>query len=241
MTECDYPFDEFEKHFEDLYEGERLSGDLMQGLMNVRNYFFEKYGDTDEAREKGTRFSWIIHYLQMNVTEFDKADYGVYGSDKVGGLISSHIFKAVHEFFTESYEGINPSVRTIMIIADRNRAREDDGSPEYVPYRIKNDPRTHKLRELINERFPGEEMNVVSAVGAIVMLLRWTYQNAPDGNLAKFSPQVIANVVEWGEDPEAFTQMLIESDFLDDERKFQHLEVMFKDYVDFYGWAFEDK
>ena len=65
-------------------------------LSEVRAYFRECYQDPEEASWKALRFMAVMMYYADHVSDFDEGDLSVYGSDRVGALVSEHLLRALH-------------------------------------------------------------------------------------------------------------------------------------------------
>jgi len=62
----------------------------------------------------------IMDYIAEHIHDFDKCDFAVYGSEKVGALVGEHLFHAVHQIFTTgdlSAFGTGPSPGEVMELA----------------------------------------------------------------------------------------------------------------------------
>ena len=125
MDKPNYPFDEFARHYDDLHEDDRLEpGNFMANVMRVNEYMVERYSDQIEKTYKLGRFILIMQYVSDHLADFDREDYAVFGSQHVGGLVSDHILRAVHEIFTEremSDIGDGPGIFEVMQLADTYR------------------------------------------------------------------------------------------------------------------------
>ncbi|NLH02510.1 MAG: DnaD domain protein [Clostridiales bacterium] len=70
--------------------------------------------------------------------------------------------------------------------------------------------KTIRLKKLLKIKTP-------QAIGHLCLLWLWALDNAQDGDLSDFSPDEIAEIMEWtGKDPQQLINALIESGFLDD-------------------------
>ena len=130
-----YPFDEFLKHYDELQHGDYFGRDrdaddsdaepcFEKSLMVVMEYMREKFTDEREAFFKGSRYVMILNFLSHHLNDFDRGDYAVYGSQKVGALTSEHLLKAVHHFYTSPTliaENKEPTPGEVMTMADSFR------------------------------------------------------------------------------------------------------------------------
>lgn len=118
-----YPFEEFLLDFSALTARKRDSS-FEATFIEVHEYMREKYGDSEEGRWRLERFILILQYVSDRIEMFDSGDFAVYGSPKVGALISEHLLKAVHEVFTTrelSELGYGPPVNEVLRLAEKYR------------------------------------------------------------------------------------------------------------------------
>ena len=130
-----YPYEEFCIHFDDLQHGDYFGRDrshddsneepyFEKSMMVVMDYMHERYPDKQESFFKGSRYVLIMNYLSHHMNDFDRSDYAVFGSEKVGSLASDHLLKALHFFYTSPKlisENKDPTPEEVMAIADSFR------------------------------------------------------------------------------------------------------------------------
>src|SRR4051812_39521040 len=97
----EYTFEEFAKHLEEvqplLREGvDDGEGSFERCVILSLEYFQPLYPDDAERMYKHGRFCLMMHYMAHHVNDFDTGDLAVFGSKKVGSLMSEHLLKAVH-------------------------------------------------------------------------------------------------------------------------------------------------
>ncbi len=134
-----YPFDEFCTHVDELQHGDYFSRDrddddsdvepcFEKSTIVVMEYMHERFTDEREAFFKGSRYVMILSFLSNHLSDFDRSDYAVYGSPKVGALTSAHLLKAVHYFCTSPewiFENKKPTPEEVMTLADSFRGTDD--------------------------------------------------------------------------------------------------------------------
>ena len=125
----DYSFEEFCIHHHDM--SERLhtkdaTGDecpsfcFEQNVIDVSDYMKGLYVDERERQYKLGRFVLIMSYVSEHIGDFDQSDFAVYGSEKVGALVSDHLLRAVHQIYTTrdlSAMGRGPDPAEVMALA----------------------------------------------------------------------------------------------------------------------------
>lgn len=134
MQRPDYSFDEFSRHFDELHSSGRFRGGSMEANVLVVNEYLKELPLTEEERlYKVQRFILIMMYISHNLNALDKSDYAVFGSSRVGALVSEHVFRAVHEFYTSgdlTSLRSDPTPEEMMKRADKYRKPvESDASP----------------------------------------------------------------------------------------------------------------
>ena len=72
----------------------------------------------------------------------------------------------------------------------------------------------------------GERFPRAGAVGLVELLLHFTAQYAPDGNLSSFSAQSIADAVGWEGDAELLVTAYEDAGFLKPARRFEGWELL---------------
>src|SRR5947209_1825749 len=101
-----YPFDEFCKHLEEItpmLDEKRVEDEepsFYDTLGYVSGYMARNVANPEEQMYKASRFCLIMHFVSTHVAEFDREDFAVYGSTRVGGLIGEHLLRAAHELLT---------------------------------------------------------------------------------------------------------------------------------------------
>ncbi len=93
-------------------------------------------------------------------------------------------------------------------------------------YRLATDPRVLLLIDALDRN--GIPVPKYGAVGIVVSLLKWTAQNAPNGNLSQFRPELLARMIEWEEDANILIASLKEAGFIRLQDQWIDLEVMLK-------------
>jgi len=135
-----YSFEEFCHHYDELQRGEYFGRDrttddtsiessFEQSLIVVMEYMREQFSNRREAFFKGSRYVMMMSFLSHNLQEFDRGDYAVYGSERVGALTSEHLLKAVHYFYTSPTlftENAEPSPNEVMAMANSYRDAESE-------------------------------------------------------------------------------------------------------------------
>jgi hypothetical protein len=132
-----YTFDEFAKHMQEvtpLLREERHDGEASfeRNVIRTMDYFKPLYPDEGECAYKHGRFCLMMHYMAHHVNDFDTGDYAVFGSHKVGALMSTHLLKAVHHVFTVrdlSEMKTDPTPEEIMALAEEFREEEPVRNP----------------------------------------------------------------------------------------------------------------
>lgn len=118
MKEFQYPFEEFEKHFDDISGSPDLQAGGWEGnVFRVFQYMQAQYADAAETRYKVMLF---MQYVSEHIQEFDTGDFGVIGSEKAGALVGRHVFRAVHQFFATrplASFGNGPNVEDVKALA----------------------------------------------------------------------------------------------------------------------------
>ena len=126
MPPPSYPFDEFTKHFVEIYPTLRVNvGDKFSASLNrLIDHMNDRY-PAEEALFKTQRFFLCMNCLSTHFRQFDQFDYAVYGSEETGSLVSDHLFRAVHHWYVEKFidEPRDPKPREIMALADNYRAK----------------------------------------------------------------------------------------------------------------------
>jgi hypothetical protein len=111
-----YPFDEFLEDFDAL----RASGALDEGPLErilgaAGPHFKQRYPSQSNAIFRHSLFMMIFMFLAEHFDDFDKGDLAVYGSDRVGGLVSQHLLQAIHQLHAER---VPPGRFTAISIAE---------------------------------------------------------------------------------------------------------------------------
>ena len=79
-------------------------------------------------------------------------------------------------------------------------------------------PKTAKLADELGLTSSAVSPNTL-AVGMLIGIWTWAIQNAPDGDMSKCSPRLIADACRWKKKPEALIKGLQVAGFLDDNMK----------------------
>lgn len=128
-----YSFEEFCEHYDDLMRTDYMSRDRGESdeepsfertMFEVVKYMHARYSDDIERIHKSGRFMIIMNYLASHMGDFDRGDYAVYGSERVGALASMHLLRAVHHFYSDPdllKRNVNPTPDEIMALADGYR------------------------------------------------------------------------------------------------------------------------
>ena len=126
-TRPDYSFDDFAADYDAIHADKSMArGEFEHNVIRVNEYMESRYSDADERMYKVGRFMLIVMYISEHIHDFDRADYAVYGSEEVGSLVSSPVFRAVHEIYTSAdlSELKDPSPAQVMRLADKYKQAE---------------------------------------------------------------------------------------------------------------------
>jgi hypothetical protein len=119
-----YPFDEFLRHHDALRGSGNRTNSFERNVIRVFEYMQRVCPNPDEAQWKMSRFVLIMQYISEHIEDFDKGDFAVNGSPKVGALVGQHLLRAVHEVFTISNLnalGHGPTPESVMELAAKYR------------------------------------------------------------------------------------------------------------------------
>jgi len=114
MDKIDYPFIEFLDHVRAMrqvrkYNHVRLGDKFIElgndeclehNIARIMDYMGQLYDNEEERLFKGKLLTLMLMYLAENIHDFDTADYAVCASDDAAALVSEHLLRAVHHFFT---------------------------------------------------------------------------------------------------------------------------------------------
>jgi hypothetical protein len=75
---------------------------------------------------------------------------------------------------------------------------------------LRDHPKTARLRRRLGVGLP-------AAIGSLVLLWAWAVRYAPDGDLSKFDPDVLADAAGWEDEPGQFVRALISAGFVDED------------------------
>jgi len=75
---------------------------------------------------------------------------------------------------------------------------------------LRDHPKTARLRRRLGVTLP-------QAIGHVVMTWTWAVRYAPNGDLSRFDPDVIADAAGWDDDPGQFVRAMIAAGFLDED------------------------
>jgi hypothetical protein len=114
MERPDYPFDEFLRDMDEVHamlEKEKRKSDAPEveedgsypfewTVIRVNEFMVAKYSKSSVTTYKAMRFVMMLHYVATHFSRFDREDFAVYGSPRVGGLVGEHLLHAVHQVFT---------------------------------------------------------------------------------------------------------------------------------------------
>jgi hypothetical protein len=120
----DYPWDDFAADFDAITEGLHATepGAWERSVLYIRDHMRAKYSPKDAAK-RSMAFTLLMMYLSNRLPAFDHADYLVYGSERVGALVSRHLLKALHHAFVQQPGDIrvDPTPAELMALADTFR------------------------------------------------------------------------------------------------------------------------
>jgi hypothetical protein len=117
----DYPFDDFAADYDGIHADTSMArGEFERNVIRVNEHMKARYPDPDERMYKVGRFILIAMYLSERIHDFDRGDYAVYGSERVGALIGEPIIRAVHQIYTSAdlSDSKEPSPEQVMQLAD---------------------------------------------------------------------------------------------------------------------------
>ena len=127
-----YPYEEFARHYEELHEPGRLEpGEGIANMMAIAHYMVDRYPSETHGFEAAQKARWFIEiglYLARHAQDFDQGHYGVYGSERVGGLVHDSVLKAVHRLATADrlVDLGDVPVAKVLALADEIRAQEGE-------------------------------------------------------------------------------------------------------------------
>jgi len=75
---------------------------------------------------------------------------------------------------------------------------------------LRDHPKTARLRRRLGVTLP-------QAIGHVVLTWTWAVRYAPNGDLSRFDPDVIADAAGWDDDPGQFVRAMIAAGFLDED------------------------
>ena len=75
---------------------------------------------------------------------------------------------------------------------------------------LRDHPKTARLRRRLGVSLP-------AAIGHVVLVWTWAVRYAPNGDLSRFDPDVIADAAGWDDDPGQFVRAMIAAGFLDED------------------------
>lgn len=131
MSERPYSFVDFLADFDAI----EADGGLRQGpfgrvLGAAAAHFRSKYTDQRECILRYGCFMMALDFVGTHIRELDQEDLAVYGSRRVGALVSRALLEAVHELFTtmspSQFDSITPSA--VLDLARRIRSRPNTGA-----------------------------------------------------------------------------------------------------------------
>jgi hypothetical protein len=125
----EYPFAEFAKDLDTLVDSGELRNGFLPNLGAVRDYMSRRYSSSTEAIYRAQMFLLTNHYLATHIRRFDQSDYAVYGSEKVGALVSEHLLRAIHELMIrqrqQGGEMRDPTPEEVLRLADTFRDNDE--------------------------------------------------------------------------------------------------------------------
>ena len=139
MEKPDYPFDEFLRDMDEVHallEKEKRKSDAPDvqedgsypfewTVIRTNEFMMAKYSKSSETTYKAMRLVMILQYVATHFSRFDRDDFAVYGSPRVGGLVGEHLMHAVHHVFTaQKLPEQEPTPDEMMKLAET--FREDD-------------------------------------------------------------------------------------------------------------------
>jgi len=136
-VEPTYTFEEFNEHTDKvtaLLAADRTpdEGSFGRSVMRASEYFKSQYPDGYERTYKHGRFCLMMHYISHHLKDFDRGDYAVYGSEKVGSLVSYHLLRAIHHVYTSDdllKRESEPTQEEIIAIAEPFRGLDHEPAP----------------------------------------------------------------------------------------------------------------
>ena len=97
----DYPFEAFLADLDELTTTGALPPGPFHGIpVAALPHFRSKYASRRVRVFRYTRFMLAMSYIAEHFRQFDTEDFAVYGSDRVGGLVSEPLLRAVHQTFS---------------------------------------------------------------------------------------------------------------------------------------------
>jgi hypothetical protein len=82
---------------------------------------------------------------------------------------------------------------------------------------LRDHPKTARLRRRLGVSLP-------AVIGNLVLLWSWAIRYAPNGDLSRFDPDVIADAAGWDDDPGQLVRALIAAGFLDEDLRIHDWE-----------------
>jgi len=129
-----YTFEEFHEHASRATKllaeyREAGEGSFERSVIKTMEMFDALYLDPVERQFKHGRFCLIMSYMSEHLQDFDRGDFAVYGSERVGSLVGEHLLRAVHHFYTSNelfdQDSKPPTPDVIMVLAEQFRDAEE--------------------------------------------------------------------------------------------------------------------
>jgi hypothetical protein len=96
----EYPFEDFLADFDALEaSGAFARGPFERVLSAALPHFRDRYPDERTRTYRYPRFMMSLSYVAAHMQDVDVEDLAVYGSARVGGLVSERLLRGVHELF----------------------------------------------------------------------------------------------------------------------------------------------